>query len=204
MESHRKASFGRRCASACRVTAGILLSFLAVAPAAVAGSSPQHADDTLFAPGPLLPANPEPIVPSEHTFTLRHIYHHGTNKHPSLHRSKDVFHDESRVFLAADDDFGEQDLTKLKARSRRETIERLRDRRPSVVDPMVAEARRTGAAAVLDVSAWTMDDLPTPDITDKPTVLSLAYMAADAYVEKEGEGDWEDVRGPFGRSDDFG
>ncbi|KAI6779176.1 putative lipase-like protein [Emericellopsis cladophorae] len=204
MESHRKASFGRRCASAGRVTAAILLSFLAVVPTTVTASTSQLVDDTLFAPGPVLPSDPEPIIPSEHTFTLRHIYHHGTNKHPSLHRSKDILHDGSRVFLAAEDDYGEHDLTKLKARSRAETIERLRDRRPSVVDPMVAEARRTGAAAVLGTSAWTMDDLPTPDITDKATVLSMAYMAANAYVEKEGEGNWEDVRGPFGRTDDFG
>lgn len=197
-------SGGRTCASTGRVTAALLLSFLAVTPTTASSNTQQRYDDALFAPGPLLPSNPEPISPSDHTFTLRHIYHHGTDKHSELHRSKDVLHDESRVYLSAEDAFEEHDLTKLKTKSRGGTIERLRDRRPEVVDPMVAEARRHGAAAVLDASAWTMDEIPTPDITDKDTVVSLAYMAADAYVEKEGEGEWEDVGGPFDRADDFG
>lgn len=117
---------------------------------------------------------------------------------------RDVVHDESRVFLAADDSHVEYDISRLKARSRGDTIERMVDRRPAVVDPLVAASRRNGYAAVLDASAWTMDEVPSPDITDKATVLSLAYMAADAYVEREGDYEWEEVGSHFNRSDDFG
>ncbi|KHN97659.1 autophagy lipase [Metarhizium album ARSEF 1941] len=118
----------------------------------------------------------------------------------------DVTHDlsSSRVFLAAEDGHAEHDLPHLKARSRSNTIQRLVDRRPSVVDPMVALARQEGYVAVLDASAWTLDHVPSPDVTDKGTVLSLAYMAANAYVEKEDAADWLDIGEPFNRSADFG
>ena len=204
MKSHTKTAIHRKCTYGGRVTAALLLSFLAVAPT-TASPGAQFLDDTLLAPGPVLPSNPEPVRPADHTFTLRHVYHHGTNQYPKLHRRRDIVHDNSpRVFLAAEDGFSEQDIPRLRAKSRGDTIERLVDRRPSVVDPLVAEARRHGYAAVLDVSAWTTDDVSSPDITDKDTVVSLAYMAADAYVEKEGEGNWEEVGDDFDRSDDFG
>lgn len=113
-------------------------------------------------------------------------------------------HDQSRVFLAAEDGFDEQDIPKLKAKSRSLMIERMVDRRPSVVDPIVAMSRMQGYAAVLDASAWTLDDVPSPDITDKETVLNLAKMTANAYVENETDADWEEVGAPFNRSADFG
>jgi len=49
-----------------------------------------------------------------------------------------------------------------------------------------------------------MDDIPGPNITDKDTVLSFAYMASNAYVEKPGLPDWDEVGRPFNRSADFG
>ena len=207
MKGHNRASVGRRCLSAGRVTAALLLSFLAATPATASTDAPTGAqvpDDMFLAPGPLLPSNPEPVRPSEHTFTLRHIYHHGTYQYPDLHRKRDILHHQSRVYLAAEDGFSEQDIPRLKAKSRGDAIERLVDRRPSVVDPMVAEARRHGYAAVLDASAWTTDDVPSPNITDKETVLSLAYMAADAYVERDDDPDWQPVGEEYDRRDDFG
>ncbi|OAQ90673.1 autophagy protein atg15 [Purpureocillium lilacinum] len=200
---------GFGCASAGRVTAALLLSFLAAATPAAA-SADQHRlvnQDVFLPPSPGFVPRPEPPRPAEHTFTLRHIYHHGTDRHPRLHRKRDVVgRDDSspRVFLAAEDDYPEHDLTHLRAKSRPHTIERLVDRRPAVVDAMVARARHDGYAAVLDASAWTMDEVPTPDVTDKNTVLSLAYMTADAYVEDEDGADWEEVGQPFNRSVDFG
>ena len=106
--------------------------------------------------------------------------------------------------MAAEDDYDEYDIFRLKAKSRPETIQRLADRRPSVVDPMVAESRRRGYAAVLDASAWTMDQVSSPDIKDKNTVLTLALMTANAYVEHETDADWEDVGERWNRSADFG
>ncbi|EMR70757.1 putative autophagy related lipase protein [Eutypa lata UCREL1] len=78
------------------------------------------------------------------------------------------------------------------------------DRRPSIVDPMVAEARQRGAIFASSPSVWTVDDVPGPDVTDKETVLTMALIAADAYVEKPGMPDWEEVGEPFNRTEDFG
>ena len=69
---------------------------------------------------------------------------------------------------------------------------------------MVALSRERGYVAVLSPEAWTTDDVPAPNVADKETVLNFAYMTANAYVEKPGEPDWEDVGAPFNRSADFG
>ena len=69
---------------------------------------------------------------------------------------------------------------------------------------MVALARERGYVSVLAPDAWTMDDIPGPNVTDKDTVLSFALMAANAYVQKPGQADWEDVGQPFNSSVDFG
>ncbi|CAM1510345.1 Fc.00g006800.m01.CDS01 [Cosmosporella sp. VM-42] len=202
---------GSRCKSTVRVTAALLLSFLAIAPTSVAASTSASShnsnpfnEDILLPPVPGVPSNIEPPSPAEHTFTLRHIYHHGAYQYPQLHRRKDVIHAESNVLLAAEDGYDKMEIPKLKAKSNAVSIERLVDRRPSVVDPMVAEARRRGFAAVLDASAWTVDEVPSPNITDKDTVLALALMAANAYVEDDSQPDWEEVGHPFNRSADFG
>ncbi|GAB0137700.1 hypothetical protein EsDP_00005956 [Epichloe bromicola] len=187
-----------------------LLSLLTFAwPTSASGASQSYQDaavgqNIFLPPAMIVPQNPESPQPAEHTFTLRHIYHHGTDRHPGLHRSFDITHDTPRVYLAAEGANPEHDLPHLKARSRGRFIERLVDRRPSTVDPMVARSRQDGYFAVLDASAWTMDEVPSPDITDKGTVLSLAYMAADAYVQSDTRPDWEEVGEPFNRSADFG
>lgn len=56
----------------------------------------------------------------------------------------------------------------------------------------------------LSVSGWTVDEIAGPNHTDKPTVLSLARMAANAYTEDPWTGDWVDVGCGFNNTDDFG
>jgi len=188
------------CPSAGRVTARLLLSFLAFSPV-IADPRPQA---PVLPPIPVLPANPEPLGPAEHTFTLRHIYHHGTHRHPRLHRKQDVLHtDNLQVYLAAEDGYQQHLLPPLKIRSSPVSIERLVDRRPSVVEPMVTTARQRGYGA-LAPAAWTLDELPGPDVTHKESVLNFAYIAANAYVQKDTEPDWDEVGAPFNRSADFG
>lgn len=58
--------------------------------------------------------------------------------------------------------------------------------------------------SVLSPEAWTVDDIPGPNITDRDTVVSLAYMAANAYVELPTDAEWLEVGDPFNRSADFG
>ncbi|TLS22869.1 uncharacterized protein PpBr36_06068 [Pyricularia pennisetigena] len=198
-----------RCTSAGRITAQLLLSFLAFSVAPTAASAPHdnnaHEQFVLPLPqAPLGPLKPEPPAPAGHTFTLRHIYHHGTHKHPRLHRKQDVHQQKASIWLSAEDGFDKHPLPVLTARSRPGNIERLVDRRPSVVEPMVAQARERGFVSVLSADAWTVDAVSTPDVTDRDTVVNLAYMAANAYVETPDLPDWEEVGESFNRSADFG
>jgi lipase ATG15 len=93
----------------------------------------------------------------------------------------------------------------LVARSRPMEIERLKDRQPSIVEPMVAAAQEDGKFwSESDPAAWMVDQLLGPDITDKETILTLARMSANAYEPKPGEGNWRDVGSGFNKSADFG
>jgi lipase ATG15 len=92
----------------------------------------------------------------------------------------------------------------LIGRTRSIKIQRLVDRRPSTVDPMVAAARERGEVWALSPSAWTIDDVPGPNVTDKETILSLARMTSDAYVEDPNTSEWEDVGRGFNSTTDFG
>src|SRR6266536_1754807 len=83
-------------------------------------------------------------------------------------------------------------------------IHRLKDRRPSVIDPMVAAAREYSQVWASSPNAWTLDELPGPNISDTDTILTFAQMAANAYVETPETGDWKDVNGGFNRTDDIG
>lgn len=69
---------------------------------------------------------------------------------------------------------------------------------------MVATSRQQGYVSVLSPDAWTLDDIPGPNITDRDTIVSLAYMAANAYVETPDNAEWSEVGDPFNRSADFG
>ncbi|KAL1880666.1 putative lipase atg15 [Diaporthe australafricana] len=202
----RRATGADTCTSAGRVTAHLLLSFLAFSPLPVLAASHPRADEqaVLQLHSDFFNPAPEPPAPAEHTFTLRHVYHHGTHKHPTLHRKQDVVHTDEDIWVAAEDDHPEIRLPPLRARSDATRIQRLVDRRPSVVDPMVALSRQHGYVSVLSPDAWTLDDIPGPNITDKDTVVSLAWMAANAYVETPDNAEWSEVGAPFNRSADFG
>ncbi|KAI0377808.1 alpha/beta-hydrolase [Hypomontagnella monticulosa] len=191
------------CDSAGKVTAQLLLSFLAIS-ASPAVASIQNTEVILPNSPLLTPLIPEPPQPAEHTFTLRHIFHHGTYRHPGLHRRKDIFEPSAEVWLAGEDGHDAEQIPPLKAKSQPRKIERLVDRRPSTVDPLVAEARERGYVIASGASAWTVDEVLGPNVADKETVLTMALVASDAYVQKPDMPDWDEVGEPFNRSADFG
>lgn len=189
------------CQSAGRVTATLLLSFLASTPTVASLAGPLFTDATPIL-SPLLPA--EPPQAGEHTLTLRHIFHHGTHQHPGLHRRRDITEPEAEIWLSQEGDYKAERISALKAKSQTHKIERLRDRRPSVIDPLVAQARQEGSVFVSSPSAWALEDVPGPDVTDKNTILTMALITSNAYVEKPGMPDWDEVGVPFNKTEDFG
>ncbi|KAI9828052.1 MAG: putative lipase atg15 [Thelocarpon impressellum] len=194
------------CHSASRVTASFLLSFLALSPAALAASGSGAAQVPLILP-PSIPhsSTPDglPVVRSgEHVFKLKHIFHHGATLYPKLHRRYDVPND-ATLFLASGD--GNTPFTDpLRALSSPLSIQRLADRRMETIEPMLASARQNGFVSTLSPSAWTVDEVAGPNITDKATVLTMARMANDAYTAEPNTEDWEEVGGGFNSTADFG
>lgn len=98
----------------------------------------------------------------------------------------------------------EADHSPLVVRTSPMRIHRLKDTRPSVVDPMVAAAREYSQVWASNADAWTMDEMEGPDVTDMKTILTFAQMAANAYVDHPNTGDWKDVHGGYNRTDDVG
>lgn len=95
--------------------------------------------------------------------------------------------------------------TKLTASSNPITIQRLADRRPSVIEGYLQAARHTGEVTALSPEAWVMDTVQGPNVKSKPSVLTFAMMTANDYVEVPGTGKWHDLdRGRFNYSSSFG
>lgn len=82
---------------------------------------------------------------------------------------------------------------KLRARPAKLQMERLVDRSHSSIYALLDAGRAGGKAVSLPPSAWTVDEVTGPNVTDKETVLSFARMAADAYVGEPDETDWKKV-----------
>jgi lipase ATG15 len=173
------------CRSRRRVTASLLLSFLTTTAAALAPTQAPAA-----AVEPWIPSPPSDDVQQ---FTLRHIVHRGTYQDPNLHVRADI-----------DPSDQVQVQSPVPIRSRTSSIQRLVDRRPATIDQHLQHARLTGQPAALDVDQWTLDQVSAPDVTDKETVINLAYMAANAYVIDPSDAEWQNVSQGFNDSTSFG
>jgi lipase ATG15 len=137
--------------------------------------------------------------------TLRHIFHHGTYRDPGLHKRFDVYPDSS-IWTASTETPPEQaPVRRLSARSHGITIQRLADRRVSTINDHLSHARLTGEAASLAANDWTMDEVSGPNMTDQETIINLATMAANAYVQEPYTGEWENITQGFrNESQSFG
>lgn len=112
-------------------------------------------------------------------------------------------HPDAPTLIVSDDGYARQ-VGELTARSQLTDIQRLKDRRPSIIEPMLANARELGYPPPSPPSAWVIDRVLGPNITHKDTVINLAEMAANAYAIHENSTDWHDINGGFNRTDDFG
>lgn len=185
---------GDSCTSSRRVTASLLLSFLALSSTVTAQLPPIQA-----------PAIQLPAQDSTSKFTLRHVVHRGTYRNPNLHKRFDVHPGASLMVVSEDDELPRiSSVPSFSLGGNPTQIERLKDRQQSTIDSYLAHARHFGQAATLDASAWTLDDILAPNVTNKETVINLAYIAANAYVPVVGEGEWTNVSQGFNESQDFG
>ncbi|KAF2843125.1 alpha/beta-hydrolase [Patellaria atrata CBS 101060] len=199
----------RICRSAGRVTATVLLSVAlssyilhpasAIAPLALI---PEDFRDIPYLP----PGIPLPGSGRDHEKSLQHIFHHGTYKYPHLHRRLDIPRD-TPYYIVDDWDtsFSTKELAPpLRVKSHTVSIERLADRSHDYIDGILEFGRMHGRPVSLSASDWTIDKIDGPNVTDKETVVSFARMAANAYIEEHGTGEWEDVGSGFNYTEDFG
>lgn len=195
------------CDSAAKISAKLLLSFLALSPL-VATADARLVVDTNVQPGDVLA--PGPFLPGGggrkssggglHEFSLRHIMIHGTYEYPELLRRKDIHPD---TLVATEETKQLAPRPKYTASSRVRGIKRLRDRSKDTIEAHLLNHRH-GLTTSFTVDSWGVDEVPQPNITDKATVLSMAKIAADAYVEVEHTLDWLDVGSGYNLTDDFG
>lgn len=80
-------------------------------------------------------------------------------------------------------------------------IRRLADRHPDAVEAVVEYANtfhlRNLPEMTADALDWSDDLAVVPNVTDKDTIVTLAYMAANAYVDIPYQGDWTNVTSPW-------
>ena len=142
--------------------------------------------------------------PGELEFELRHIYQLGGKRYPDVHRYLDVSAD-ALATVESDDGGSRAEVPRsLRAKTISTDVQRLVDRNRTAIDGLLDYSLIHGQAAYLPSSSWRTDTIAAPDITDKSTLITLAWMAANAYVEEPYTGDWHDVGAPFNVTDDFG
>ncbi|KAL3466380.1 Alpha/Beta hydrolase protein [Aspergillus heterothallicus] len=186
-----------------------LLMSLALLPSAVSAYHPLYSDSRQSSPflPPQVPLAGDPPLAGIHEFTLRHIVQRGAYEYPELHRRLDV-KPHTQLRAVSEDGVEETKPATLNfplvASSEPITIERLADRRVSVIEGHLAAARDSGSAVTLSSSDWTMDTIAGPNITDRQTVLTFAKMTANDYIEVPGTEDWEDINGRLNYSTSFG
>ena len=105
--------------------------------------------------------------------------------------------DDGQVILA-------EASSRLRVRAETLSIQRLADRSQANIDRILDAGRARGSPLALDASAWTVDEVAGPNVTDKETVLSFARMAANAYITDDDGTEWEDVGRGFNYTEHFG
>lgn len=163
-----------------------------------------HYDPSLQAPilPPLIPTGDSDSVLSTHEFSLRHIFHRETDQYSDdVHVRLDVNPD-TRLSVWSEDGTETELVTvhpSLVATSSPVRINRLVDRRRSVIEDMMTSSSQSS------VAAWVIDTLPGPNVTDRETVLTFAKMTANDYIQEPGStSEWKTIHGKFNYSSSFG
>ncbi|KAG0641032.1 Alpha/Beta hydrolase protein [Tuber brumale] len=205
------------CCDACRMKTRLILSLLAFSSlsgvlgtpdslprAAAAAAAPTQPGDILRF-GPVLGDGQAPMWPGavgggSDVFTLRHVLHHGADRYPYQLRRLDIH---PNTLVATKDDPQLRSRPRYHLSSGDRGITRLTDRSKETIEDMLYSHRSHNPRTFSD-DDWTTEQIPMPNITDKTTVLNLARIAADAYIEAGGRDDWLDIGQPYNLTGDFG
>lgn len=155
------------------------------------------------------------VEPSLPTFELKHIFHHNTDlPHGQSAQGRldvtpqllDAWTNDLQITaLSSPDDSIDHTLraltTPLYFSVKPKTIRRLADRHPDSVERVVEYANTWKQRNMPEMKnedlAWTDDMALVPNISDRNTLVTLAYMAANAYVDIPHTGDWTNLTSPW-------
>lgn len=158
-------------------------------------------------------------------FKLKHIYRHGVGKLYKLHQRLDV----TQQFLDEAGDFYEQQVMinelnkgeplwsknqeyatdnpfafEFSIQGMPLTMKRMSDRSPEFMEPYLDFALESPSLASKISIDWVDEDVLVPNVTDKETIVSLALMSSNAYVEIPHTGDWRNISSPWNESESSG
>jgi len=153
---------------------------------------------------------------SRNKFSLRHIYHHGISNSHDVHKRLDITSDfiQQHSLHALDtstiEDWSKKKYTdqspwtvELPFNTNKMVLKRLKDRDPDTMEAYLDYAREAGSEAAAKINLdWGDEEIVAPNVTDKETVITLALMSSNAYVEIPETGDWRDVG--WNRSTSYG
>lgn len=139
------------------------------------------------------------------TFKLRHILHHNTRENPSDHGRLDITND---FIIGEDDEYSSNPVeysstVEHKCHESYKKIRRMAVRDPDTMEAYLAQAATRYRPSTLAID-WVDELISIPNITDRDTMIALANMAANAYVELPHTGNWINVTDPWNTSQHFG
>ncbi|GME66629.1 unnamed protein product [[Candida] boidinii] len=90
-------------------------------------------------------------------------------------------------------------------KSYNDKITRLQNRSPEFIESYLNYAFEVGSNEIQKINLdWVLDDITFPNVTDKFTLVNLALMASNAYVDVPRTGDWKEVDGKFNETMGYG
>jgi len=78
------------------------------------------------------------------------------------------------------------------------------DRRPTVIDSLMSVARDFPQIWGSLENSWACEMVTAPDVTDMDTILALAQMSANAYLDNRDTNDWHNIHGGYNWSHSSG
>lgn len=169
---------------------------------------------------PLDPTPPqEPNPPSTQKFLIKHIFHHNTDKPHGLstHARLDIKGETLKTLEALTPSIsfagGSRKLSPwtspLHLRNKPNyPIRRLKENSPDFVESYIHYVNTRQERGLPEIKSedliWIDQEIPVPNVTDKDTIVSLAIMSSNAYVDVPFTGDWQNVTSSWNNSLDFG
>ncbi|ODQ82220.1 hypothetical protein BABINDRAFT_19159, partial [Babjeviella inositovora NRRL Y-12698] len=140
-------------------------------------------------------------------FQIKHIFHHNAGRRHQVHRRLDITEEFiAQHALRSTEVAVNPFAVALPLAAKPHSIRRLAERDPDFMESYLSYALKAGSAGVSGIHlAWNDEEILTPNVSDRNTVLNMAIMALDAYCEVPEDSDWKDVGKPWNYTgDSFG